>query len=156
MTPKPPLVCNTGPLIALNLLDLEPILPLLFSPLVPAAVVEEVRDGNTEWPIPEAYQIIPSTRPNPLLESMLDVGETAVIQAAIDAGIPLLLMDEKKGRSLARRIYGLKTIGTARVLVEARRAGLISPLPELFDKLKKRSYWISEDIVRWALNEAGD
>ncbi len=49
---------------------------------------------------------------DPLLAVELDTGEASVIQTARNLGINLVFMDEQKGRRLARRVYGLQTIGT--------------------------------------------
>ncbi len=62
---------------------------------------------------------------DPLLTSLLDAGEAAVIQLARILNINHVLIDERKGRKVARDIYGLSTAGTVRVLLEARQRGLI-------------------------------
>lgn len=156
MSKRPRIVCNTGPLIALGLLGFENVLAELFTPLVPKSVLEELQQGDKEYHLPASYEILDSTREDPLLQTLLDKGEAAVIQSAVDLEVSLVLMDEKRGRKMARRIYGLKTIGTARVLVEARKADIVPPLGGLFDKLHASSYWISDDIVRWALDSVGE
>jgi len=60
-----------------------------------------------------------------VLVVMLDPGEAAVLVLARSLGISHVLMDERKGRKIARAILGLTVSGTARLLVDAARAGLI-------------------------------
>ena len=48
-----------------------------------------------------------------------------MIQLARILNINHVLIDERKGRKVARDIYGLSTAGTVRVLLEARQRGLI-------------------------------
>lgn len=156
MSRRPHIVCNTGPLIALGLLGFKNVLSELFTPLVAKAVIEELQEGDKEYHLPALYEILDLTRDDPLLQTLLDKGEAAVIQSAVNLEISLVLMDEKRGRKMARRIYGLKTIGNARVLVEARKASIVPPLGGLFNKLHVSSYWISDDIVRGALDSVGE
>lgn len=65
---------------------------------------------------------------DPLLASLLDRGEAATIALALQESAALVLMDEVKGRRVARDVYGLAVIGTGRIM-----AGLIS-----FSPVKKK------------------
>ena len=40
-------------------------------------------------------------------------------------GVDLVLVDERKAQRIARNIYALQVMGSARVLVEAKRPGLL-------------------------------
>ena len=91
-----------------------------------------------------------------LLESLLDVGEASVICLARELDVHTVLIDERKARKVARDIHGLQVIGTARILIEAKRAGLLSEITSSFDKLRQAGYWIHEQIVQEALREAGE
>ncbi len=91
-----------------------------------------------------------------MLQSILDVGEASVIQLAREATVNLVLIDEKKARKVARSVYGLQVIGTARVLVEAKREGLLPEVGEAIRELREGGYWIHDDIVKLALKEAGE
>jgi predicted nucleic acid-binding protein len=44
------------------------------------------------------------------LKMVLDHGEASVIQLACDCGIDSVLIDERKGRKVARNIYNLRVI----------------------------------------------
>jgi len=66
------------------------------------------------------------------------------------------LIDEKKARKIARIIFGLKVIGSARVLVEAKRQGLIQNVGNLLEELRKKGYWLHDDIIDLAKRHAGE
>lgn len=91
-----------------------------------------------------------------LLESLLDIGEAAVISHAREQKASLVLIDERKARKVARDIYGLQPIGTARILVEAKKKNLLPDIASQFQKLRQEGYWIHEGIVQAALREAGE
>ena len=148
------IVCNTGPLIALSLIGMVEVLGKLFRPIIPKAVLEEWNDGDSNRILPSSIKVVETPKVDPLIALQLDAGEASVIQTAIQESIATVLIDERKGRKIARRIYGLTTIGTARVLVEAKKAGYIKSVGPLFTVLRHESYWISKPIVNWALAES--
>jgi predicted nucleic acid-binding protein len=159
-----PIVSNSGPLIALAILDQLEILRHLFSSvLIPEAVRDEVEAGGKQLAGVANFRradwirvMTPSTEADPVLESLLDRGEAAVICVASQQGNTGVLIDERKARKVARDIYQLQVIGTAGVLVRGKREGLIKEIRPLFDKLQQEGYWIQETIVQASLNMAGE
>lgn len=159
------LVVNTGPLIALGLLDhLDLLLLLARRVIVPAPVHEEVIAGGQGDIGVRAYRqatwlevATPASPIDPLLGAVLDRGESAVIQLAVERTVRRVLIDERKGRRVAREIYNLEVYGTARVLVEGHRAGRLSGrLRSSFDALRAAGYWIDSKIVEACLLEVGE
>ena len=150
----PVIICDTGPLIALSSLGLLEILSRLYSPIVTRAVLDEWRTRQDRPDLSSTFKIIDVAPPDPLLAVQLNPGEASVIQAAIERGCKRVLLDERKARKVARRVFGLETIGTAGVLVQARRCGLTPELRPLFAQLRQQKYWIDDKIVSWALQEA--
>jgi predicted nucleic acid-binding protein len=147
------IVINTGPLIALEGIGQVGLLVRLFDKvMVPETVREEIAaHSHRQAPdLPADILIIESKTPlDPLLSEMLDQGEAGVIQTALAQGIPQVLIDERKGRKVAR-LYGLQVFGTARLLVEAKRAGLIDSVGQALDAMRSNGYWIDDKIVCWA------
>ena len=158
------IICNSGPLIALGLLDRLDILKSLFDEvLIPAEVQEEIEQGGAKLSGLENFnhaewiRIVPlEEKRNELLESLLDKGEAAVISLAREQKVALVLIDERKARKVTRDIYGLQPIGTARILVEAKRKNLLPDIASQFQKLRQEGYWIHDSIVETALREAGE
>jgi predicted nucleic acid-binding protein len=54
------------------------------------------------------------------------------------------------------RMYGFKVVGTARILVEAKRKGIVETVKDLIDEMRAGGYWIGDNIVQRILREAGE
>jgi predicted nucleic acid-binding protein len=158
------IVCNTGPLIALSVIDRLTILHHLFQTvIVPESVNEEIKEGGANNSGLSNYmqanwiKIIPvSGTYDPLLAAHLDVGEASVIQLASELGLNEVLFDERKARKIARHIYNLNVIGTAGILLEAKRKGLIDNIASEIGKMRDSGYWIGDSIVEAVLKQAGE
>ena len=157
-------VCNAGPLIALAGIGQLGLLRELFGEvLVADDVKSEVEDGGKSGAGTGLFQTAPwlritslSRKMDPLLTSLLDIGEAATISLALQESAALVLMDEVKGRRVARDVYGLAVIGTGRVLVEARRASLISEVRPLIEQMRAGGYWLADTIMAEILRQAGE
>ena len=157
------LISNTGPILALSGAGcLELIRDLYASVTVPKAVHEELIDGGKFGFGLSAYlaaswiQVEPQGRIAPLLLAQLDQGEAAVITIALNKNSQVPLIDERKARRIARTIYGLEVFGTVRVLLEAKKAGLVGNISEILNVMQANGYWIHENIVEHALRKAGE
>lgn len=157
------IISNTGPLIALATVDRLDILRGLFEKIIiPEAVHFELLEGGATQAGISSYQqatwvdVQPLTAPlDPLLDKVLDTGEASVIQLAREYQVPVLI-DERKGRKIAREIYQLQVVGTARILVEAKRHKLLDNVQEVLTQMKNNGYRIHETIVSYILKEAGE
>ena len=148
-------VINSGPLVALALAGRLDLLPALFGEFwIPELVFHEVaiaglgrpgaRDlSDARW-LPH---IRPSPEPDPLLIVELDPGEAEVIALARSLMPCLAVIDEKRGRKIAHQIYGLPVKGSAVLLVEAYRRGLISDLRSILLDLKRAGYFLSDAVI---------
>jgi len=158
------MICNTGPLIALSMIDRIDILRHLFKLIVvPEAVHKEILEGGITNAGLANYRKIKwikvitlSSPADLLLESSLDSGEAAVIELARELNANFVLIDERKARKIARTVYGLHVIGSARVLVEAKRRGLLRNVGAALQAMRDGGYWIGDSIVDVALKKAGE
>jgi predicted nucleic acid-binding protein len=159
-----PIVCNTGPLIALAMAGHLGVLPRLYRRiLIPEAVFQEAvgsgmgRIGAEEIAAADWVEPIPDSLPlEPLLAKELGPGESAVIAAAHHLGARLVLLDERRARRIAEHAYGLRVKGSAGILVSAKRAGLVPLLRPLLEKMRDQGYYLSQRIIDRALAEAGE
>lgn len=157
-------ICNTGPIIALSIIDGIDILRHLFEFVaVPEAVHNEILEGGTSnsglanYRKAKWIKVISLSNPiDPLLITSLDAGEAAVIGLARELSIDFVLIDERKARRIARTIYDLHVIGSARVLVEAKKRGLLDNVGTAILAMRDGGYWISDSIVDTALKQAGE
>ena len=158
------IVCNAGPLIALAGIGQVGLLGELFGEvLVPVEVQAEVEAGGSGGVGASLFQEQTWLRVthleqtvDPLLVSLLDQGEAATISLALQTKAALVLMDEVKGRRVARDVFGLAVVGTGRLLVEAKRARLIAEVRPLLTKMRSNGYWMADKIIAEVLRQAGE
>lgn len=151
---KPTIVSNTGPLIALGKAGLLSLLDNLFEHvIIPEAVRQEIDAGSEAKlrfsdvsSICKKLLILPDPEDDLVLSRLLDRGEAAVIRLAKKIAPDLTLLDERKGRKIAADIFGLKVLGTAGLLVRAKREGLITEVRTALDRMTAGGYYIHESI----------
>lgn len=82
----------------------------------------------------------------------LDVGESAALAYAVRNDADLVLIDEREGRSAARR-HDIDVTGAIGVLLRAHRQGTVDVRSEL-DALRTAGFWISDDLYEEVLARA--
>ena len=162
-------VVDTGPLIALSLIDLLPVLPKLFTVVcAPEAVVAEATVDTAK---PGAQVILQALEQGLVvrktvnlsgrlqaLSELLDLGEIEVLALAEQLNATALI-DERRGRTVAMKL-GIPLTGTAAVLIKAKQAGevvLVKPLvkPRL-EKLLRHGYRLSPSLMREVITHCGE
>lgn len=158
-------VSDTTPLISLMKADsLQLLEPLFKEVLIPEAVFAELTANPKHRQ--EAVQIesSPFIRVVTVKESKavnilqrtsgLDLGESEAIIYADDAKADVLLMDEAKGRQVAKSM-GLQIMGTIGVLLFAYEEKLISGanVELALNKMKEASIHIGEDLINYAMSK---
>lgn len=156
------IVADSSPLISFAVLDQLNLLSKIFDELyVPEAVYEEV----VGWEKPYSNELkeflegkVKSVRNRlamNVLSNELDTGEAEAIVLALENNISDILIDEHKGRRLARS-NGLHPIGSIGVLIQAKKAGYIEKLKPCLDKLIENKIRISKALYNHALTLAGE
>ena len=113
-------------------------------------VEEAVREGWIRIVEPDNLELVQTLRAN------LGSGESEAIALALVQGAELLLIDEIRGRRVARR-HSLNILGFIGILIQAARVGRIGSLREELDLIRQDSrFHISENLYREALNAAGE
>ena len=158
-------VSDTTPLISLMKADrLELLEPLFGEAFIPEAVYSELTT-NPEFQ-DEADHIkgcafikkvsVKEQKAVDVLQraSGLDLGESEAIIYADDVKADVLLMDEVKGRQVARAM-GLYIMGTIGVLLYAFEKKVItgSDVEDALDRMKKANRHIGEDLINYALSK---
>ena len=90
------------------------------------------------------------------LASELDKGEAEAIALAAEMQADVVLLDEKEGRSLARRA-GLQVRGVLGVLIRAKARGEISSVGAVIKALRSRAgFFIAPDLEAEVLRSVGE
>ena len=138
-------VSNTSPLNYLILTDLQHVLPALFGRVfIPGAVLQELSSSAAprqvaEWRsnVPEWLEVREVSQiPPDLLQ--LGAGERETITLATSVDATLVLLDERRARSMGRA-RGLAVSGTLGVLDRAAERRMIV-MPEALDRLQRTTF----------------
>ena len=160
-------VSDTSPIRALAFLQQLAVLDQLFGTVVvPPAVVNELRNparlatGESPadlslFPFIEVRTPVNQTRVAELADK-LDRGESEAIVLADELDCPAILMDEAAGREVAIR-EGLVPLGTAGILLRAKRAGFLAEVRPLLDRLTgELGFFLADSLRRHILDQAGE
>lgn len=79
------------------------------------------------------------------LEKSLDKGEASAIALAFEKPNPLLLIDEQKGRRIAKEL-GIQITGSLGIILAAKQMGLINSAGSILDKIKSTNFRISPSL----------
>lgn len=90
-----------------------------------------------------------------ILELKLDNGEASSLALALEQGNSLLIIDERKGREVAKKM-GIKIIGLLGIIVKAKELEIIELVKPIFDKLEHVEFRISEELKKKILLKAGE
>lgn len=159
------IVADSSPLIVFARSQLLPILRQIVGEIVVPQTVYEECTGDMNKPgakiIACAYQAglltvhrdslvvaLPTNMP------MLDKGEVAAISLAIELSEPIL-MDERLGRQAAA-VHGLSVIGSAGILIAAKRKGLIAAVHPILLTWQGFGYFLSPKLIATMLERAGE
>lgn len=147
------IVSDTSCLILLDKIDELNLLQKLFGTVVITEIVsQEFGDAIPDW-INVEKTVAHSSQL--LLQTGLDKGEASSIALALEHPDSLLIIDELKGRKLAKKL-GLTITGTLGILAQAKMKGHISSLKLLVEKIKKTNFRLDEQLVRQTLIDAGE
>lgn len=86
---------------------------------------------------------------------LLDAGEASAILLAEQIQSRFLLIDERRGREIARR-RGVPVVGLAGVLLAAQRSGLLDSVGMALTELSQQGYRLSDALVAEILRLAGE
>ena len=149
------IIADTGPINYLVLIGHIDLLPALFEKVILPSVVQvelTARRAPTpvrEWiakqhPWVEVHETSIDFSSDPLLKG-IHAGERAAITLAATLSADLLLMDDRKGVSAARR-KGLRVTGTLGILELATRGGLVN-FAQAVDLLQQTNFRISQPVL---------
>ncbi len=158
-------ISNTSPVINLAGVDSLDLLRKLYGNLIiPAAVFYEIAILGAGEPGCQEVQTLPwiatgSVQNSALVSYLrmeLDAGEAEAIVLALELKAEVLLIDERRGYRVARRM-GLACHGILGVLIEAKHQGLITAVKPLLDELiTKAGFWVTDKLYYQVLQAVGE
>lgn len=150
---QPVIISDTSCLILLDKIGELHLLQKLFKTIyITQVVAGEFGSNLPDWIFIKNPQDQTNQR---VLETTVDKGEASAIALALEQQDCLLIIDELKGRRLARQL-GLTITGTLGVLAEAKRSGHIALLKPVLNKVKQTDFRLSEQLEAAVLRLAGE
>ena len=159
----PEVICDTSPIQYLHQLGLLHLLPALAGRvLIPPAVLYEIEEGKAcGIDLPDVRALEWGTIRSPTggstlpLDHNLGPGETEVLLLAGEIDNAVVVLDDGLARKVAdqRRI---PVIGTLGLLINAKRAGLVSSVKEQIDRLQAKRFRVSPLTRAAVLKLAGE
>ena len=138
------IIVDTSVLISLEKINLLQILCKMYNEVVlPEAVIKEFGNINLEC---YSAKKVESSLVNLLMRDLnLGKGEAEVTALAYETGLKVLI-DDLKARKIAGDL-GLNITGTIGVLLKAEKLGLIESALENAKELKKKGFYVSDDLL---------
>jgi len=138
------IISDTSCLIALSNIGLLYILKDLYGEvLITTEVKDEFGKQLPDWIIVlQVKDRIKQTE----IESKLDKGEASSIALALEIPNSILIIDEVKGRNIAKNL-NIEIIGTIGILLLASNKGLITDLISVVLKLVNNGFRLSNTII---------
>lgn len=148
-------IADATPLIALSDVGRLSLLQTLYHEvLIPPSVEREAfqlrgRQRDPWLRVESPIQPVPSS----VSSADLGPGETEALALALERHADLLLIDDRKGRGVAKAL-GLPIAGTVAILLRSKEAGLIPSVRPLLDQLISNGLRVSSGLYAAALRMA--
>lgn len=147
------IISDTSCLIALDRIQKIHILQKTFNNVVTTPQVQQ--EFGRELPAWISIKEINDKQRFESLHQLLDVGEASAITLALETENCVLIIDERKGRKVAKEL-NLNIIGTLKVLLVAKQRGVIESVKEVIMELHNNNFRFKTDIVQEVLKLANE
>ena len=88
-------------------------------------------------------------------EKIVDLGEASALALALELKNCLVILDDKKGRMLAKKL-NIEITGTLGTLIKERQQNIIPRVKPILDKLRKVNFRIDPEIEKGVLRLVGE
>ncbi len=135
-------IADTSCFILLEKIGELSLLKLLFSKIITTDTIA----SEFGSPLPPWIQI--RTPKNITFQNSLDIdaGEASAITLALESESSLLILDDSKGRKLARRLNLLFT-GTLGIILKAKNVGIIPSIKPIIQKIQETNFRFSQKVL---------
>jgi predicted nucleic acid-binding protein len=155
------LIADASALVALSACDSLALLDGLFGQVwVPEVVFNEVAIADKPQAARLRSYLQDKVRAVDMqhfvfLDAFADAGETAAMLLFKEMAADYLLIDDKRGRKVAK-INQIRIIGSLGVLLQAKRSGLIPEVAPLLREISASPVFISAELLQTVLDLAGE
>lgn len=151
------IVSDSSPIISFAIIEKLDVLLKVFTDIfIPKAVYDEITTRNKPYSkilrdfVEDRVKYVNNRLAVEMLNADLDLGEAEVIVLALEQNVKNILIDDYKGRRIARS-NDLFPIGTIGVLLQAKKEGFINSVKPLLDTLIRNKIRISKSLYSEAL-----
>ena len=147
------IVVDTSCLIALSRINHIRLLNQVYDRLI---VTPEIKQ-EFKFELPDWVEVrsTNSNRDLAVITSLVDLGEASAIEFCLKHTNSLLIIDDSKGRKLAKKL-GVKVTGTHGVLVKAKKIGKIELVKPYLDALEKVDFRFDAKLKKMILQSVGE
>jgi len=146
------IISDTSCLIALSNIGLLDILRDLYQEVIITKEVQaEFGENLPEWII---VSEVKNKDKQAEIEKIVDRGEASSIALALDTKNSTLIIDEVKGRKIAKS-FNLDIIGTIGILLLADKKGLITDVLSTILKMVNRGFRLSDTLLDKLIDKYG-
>lgn len=146
------IISDTSCLIALSKIDKLDLLKNLYQEvLITKEVFDEFGGSLPEWIVVINTE---NKSKQKELEEILDKGEASSISLALDIENATLIIDEHKGRKVAKSL-GIDIIGTIGIVLISGKMGLISDVISTILLLVNKGFRLSDKLIEELIEKYG-
>ena len=155
------LVADASVLIALSACNGLPLLDAIFGQvMVPEAVFTEVTQADKPQSDRLRHYLNGKVRAVDMqryvyLDAFADIGETAAMLLYKEVSADYLLIDDRRGRKVAK-INQIQTIGSLGVLLQAKRLGLVPLIKPMIEQIAASPVYMGAGLIQIVLELAGE
>ena len=89
------------------------------------------------------------------LNETVDLGEASAITLTIETPGSTILIDDLKGRKLAKRL-GLNFMGVLGMLLKAKQHNIIAAVKPFTNAIQQTDFRVTEELINYVLEQAGE
>lgn len=151
--PKKLIISDASPLIALEDIGHLHLLKEIYEHVLITDIVrKEIQADLPSWiEVSTDYDIDQFK----VLSLELDKGEASAIALALKNPEFPIIIDERKGRLVAKRL-NLRVTGTIGLIIKAKQDGLISSGRSVLEQLENHGFWLSRTLMNQILRTMGE